>query len=290
MPASIQDITFHDLPALQLSLPNGASAIVTLYGAQVLSWIPPGGKEWLYLSDKADYTPGKSIRGGVPVCFPQFSGQGPLPKHGFARQLNWRLLEKRSGKDYALVRLELTEQQLSDEQRALWPHPFRAELIIGLEGQRLDLEFEVENTGEEAFTFTGALHSYLRVDEAEEMSLEGLRGLEYRDAADGNQRKFDRGTRVIVDDELDRVYYGAGPTQLLRETFRALAIHRENFPEVVVWNPWEQKCAELSDMPANGFRRMVCVEAAIADNPVTVAAGDTWWGRQTLADVTVKGA
>lgn len=35
-------------------------------------------------SSKAFFKPGKAIRGGVPVVFPQF-GPGALPQHGFAR-------------------------------------------------------------------------------------------------------------------------------------------------------------------------------------------------------------
>jgi glucose-6-phosphate 1-epimerase len=51
---------------------------------------------------------------------------------------------------------------------------------------------------------------------------------------------------------------------------------------VVVWNPWEEKCAALPDMPKDGFRRMLCVESAAAAKPVALEPGDTWFGRQTL--------
>ena len=51
--------------------------------------MPAGGEDWLYLSPQADYSPGASIRGGVPVVFPQFSGMGPLPKHGLVRTMTW---------------------------------------------------------------------------------------------------------------------------------------------------------------------------------------------------------
>lgn len=283
MPAQIQSTTFHDLPALELRLPNGGRALVSQHGAQVLSWTPPGGQEWLYLSDQARFAPGEAIRGGIPVCFPQFSGLGPLPKHGLVRTATWEVCEQRAGDDYALVRLERRDDEAS---RALWPHPFRAEMIIGIEGMRLDLELEIENTGDTPLTFTAALHTYLRVNEVEEIIIEGLHGVEYRDAAHGDVIRKDSGTRVTVDSEIDRVYHDVSKPLLLRDDRRALAIHKEAFPDVVVWNPWEEKCAGLADMPAKGFRHMLCVEAAAARQPVTLAAGDTWWGRQTLCEVT----
>ena len=42
-------------------------------------------QELIFVSKKAVYKPPKAIRGGVPVCFPQFGGFGPLQQHGFAR-------------------------------------------------------------------------------------------------------------------------------------------------------------------------------------------------------------
>ena len=65
----------------------------------------------------------------------------------------------------------------------------------------------------------------------------------------------------------------------------SLAIQNQGFPDVVVWNPWVDKCAALADMPANGWRHMLCVEAAIARQPVILPAGEEWYGRQTLVAV-----
>lgn len=46
------------------------------------------------MSKNAVFAPPKAIRGGVPVCFPQFSNFGPLgQQHGFVRNKQWRLVE-----------------------------------------------------------------------------------------------------------------------------------------------------------------------------------------------------
>lgn len=53
------------------TLPSGDSIEVLLFGATVLSWKSDGGKtENLWLSDKADVTGSKAVRGGIPVVFP----------------------------------------------------------------------------------------------------------------------------------------------------------------------------------------------------------------------------
>src|SRR5262245_34324600 len=90
----------HGLPALRLTAADGATALVTHYGAHALSWIPAGGDERLYLSETAVFQPGTAIRGGIPVIFPQFGTLGPLPRHGFARTRTWTLEQTRAGADY----------------------------------------------------------------------------------------------------------------------------------------------------------------------------------------------
>lgn len=278
MTHGIENIDFNGLPAIRLQA-GGATAIVSLFGGQVLSWTPRGGKEWLYLSETATFDRSAPIRGGVPVCFPQFADLGSLPKHGFVRTMEWSLADRRVDKEFALIQLRLED---SAQTRARWSHAFGIELTISIEDNRLDLEFEVDNRDAEALTFTGALHTYLRVREAEEARLEGLYGFTYRDSANGNAIKRETGDALMVDAEVDRVYRQVNRPLLLRDGSRTLGINTEGFPDVVVWNPWETRCAALADMPDNGFRRMLCVEAAAADTPVTVAAGEQWWGRQTL--------
>ena len=279
MPARIEPQTLNGHPVIALSTAGGARAVVSPFGAQVLSWQPARDQERLYLSPQARYDGSSPIRGGIPVCFPQFAGLGKLPKHGLARTCSWTPGEERTGDDFALLTLRLTEDE---ETRALWPHAFSAELTVVLENDRLDLELEIENTGYAPFAFTAALHTYLRVREVENMRLEGLYGYDYRDASDHDRVKRDSGDVVTVDAEIDRVYHDVARPLLLRDSDRSLGIHAEGFPDVVVWNPWETRCAALPDMPANGFRHMLCVEAAAARHKIELDAGAEWYGRQTL--------
>lgn len=266
-------------PVLKLQTPDGAVALISLHGAQVLSWTPAGGEDRLYLSPQAVFDGDTAIRGGVPVCFPQFAGNGPLRAHGFARNRAWTVTNTRAGKDYAVATLRLEADAATLAQ---WPHAFAAEMSVSIGGGRLDMELEVTNTGDAPFRFTAALHTYLKVREVEALRIEGLRGLEFTDCVASGALKKETGVGLAIDDEVDRIYHKAPHTLLVREEHRAMGIHAENFPDVVIWNPWVDKCARLADMPADGFRRMLCVEAAAVREPVELAPGAEWWGRQSL--------
>ena len=85
MPSVIELSRFEGLDAVELRAPDGARATVLLHGGHVVSWVPAGADEQLYLSPKSSFAPGSAIRGGVPVIFPQFNTRGPLQRHGFAR-------------------------------------------------------------------------------------------------------------------------------------------------------------------------------------------------------------
>lgn len=273
-------IDFHGMPACRLALDDGSQVIMALHGAQVLSWTPGGQAERIYLSPDADLSGQRPIRGGVPVIFPQFGALGPLPRHGFARNLAWHLeaIHSNSREGYASARFSLCD---SPATREVWPYAFRAELTCCLSENRLDLELEICNTDHRAFAFTAALHTYLRVQEVEECQLTGLHGQPYTDQTHGRSAR-DTAPELTVEDEIDRLYHDLERPLLLREPGRALAIHMQGFPDAVIWNPWERKCADLDDMPPRGFRHMLCIEAAAITRPIELPPGQDWYGRQTL--------
>jgi glucose-6-phosphate 1-epimerase len=261
---------------LELDSADGARARICGHGAQLCSWTPARGGERLYLSGHAVFGPGAAIRGGVPVIFPQFAGEGPLPKHGFARTAAWRLESAQQGG--ARFRLADTEAT-----RALWPHAFEAELSVALEAQTLRVSLAVENRGGDAFSFTAALHTYLRVDDIAQVELLGLQGLRYRDTASGGREARETAGRLRIEGEVDRIYFDAPPLLELREPGRRLRIESQGFADAVVWNPGAVKGAALADLDPDGYRRFVCVEAAAIGRPLQLAPGQRWTGTQTLA-------
>jgi glucose-6-phosphate 1-epimerase len=262
---------------------DGATANVYLHGAQVTSWRPArDGDERLFLSERSEFRTGAAIRGGIPVIFPQFAAEGPLPRHGFARTSEWTLDEVTMKGGDALASLSLRD---SPETRAIWDHAFLATLAVRVGADRLAVTLAVENRGRAPLAFTAALHSYLRVSDVREATLVGLRGTKHRESgATGAAGTLVReaGDALQVEGEVDRVYVDVPRTLTLWEPARSLEIGFDGFPDAVVWNPGAVKAAALADMEPGGERRMLCVEAAAVQRPVSVAAGERWSGTQSF--------
>lgn len=286
MPKPIPLTRYQGLDALELVAPDGARATLLLHGAHVVSWVPSGAGEQLYLSPRSTFATGQAIRGGVPVCFPQFAQRGPLLKHGFARTKPWQLISAEQGQDDALAVLRLADDSAS---RMFWPHAFEAELSVRVAGQTLELELACENKGEQPFDFTAALHSYLGLGELSDTSLQGLSGLHYWDSV-ANVEKQQRTDLLLPGspgaEDLDRIYHQVQQDLTLIEQGgageRRLLIRQQGFADAVVWNPGAEKCAALADMPSDGYKKMLCVEAAAVEHPIRLAPGESWSGLQSL--------
>jgi len=273
-----EPLAFHGMPAIRWRSRDGASAIATLQGAHLVSWIPAGGGECLYVSERSPFEAGRPIRGGIPVVFPQFADRGPLAQHGFARTRAWSFTGASESEEGARVAFAL---ESSPETLALWPHAFRLELTATIGGPRLDVELRIANPGEAAFTFTAALHTYLRVTDAGAVRLQGLRGTSYvnrGESATGVEAR----ELVTAEEPIDRVYFATPSATRLVDEGRALLIEQRGFTDTVVWNPGRERTAQMADMPPDGYRRMLCVEAAAIVPPVLLEPRATWTGGQSI--------
>ena len=279
------------LPEIGLNLPAGDHVRIALHGAHVLSWQTADGQERLYLSPKAVLDGQSPIRGGVPLCFPQFNnrvlGDVALPKHGFARTSLWQLKSQTASPIETIATLALQD---SPQTRVFWPCAFAAQLQVRLTSEQLRLEFSVRNTDTVAWPFALALHTYLQVSGITQAVLHGLQGQTYWDAVqhlqDMTVRQPQAEAGLTFASETDRVYAATAaalPTLVLHDKTGALQITQSaNLTETVVWNPGPVLCAALADMPDDGYKYMLCVESARIDAPITLHPGESWTGWQQL--------
>jgi len=273
-------------PAMWLRAPDGAEVTVLLHGGQIVSWIPAGDQERLYLSPLAVACDGQAVRGGIPVVFPQFAQRGPLPRHGLLRERPWQWVEGARRGEVVIGVLKISDDEAT---RAIWPHRFEAELSFSFSGLQLDVELAITNTGEPgqdtAFEFTAALHSYLLVDDVRRAKLGGLFGVKYLDSLTGAEQPQEMDPFSFAG-EIDRIYFDTGPvgahSQTLSTAMGRMLIGREGFDDVVVWNPGPAKAAAMADLPDDGWLQMLCVEAAVIGKPVLLSPGQEWVARQSF--------
>lgn len=276
--ATCRDVVFAGLPATALQLPGGDQVVVAQHGAQVLSWVA-GGRERLYLSPNSVMDGRAPIRGGIPVCFPQFNQRGHLPKHGFARNLPWTPSPAHLDADQAHLALSLNA---SDATHRFWAQNFEARLLIELTPGALQVELAVRNTGTQPLEFTGALHTYFAVSDVAQARLLGLGGRAEWDAVADRHGTGAPELRFVG--EFDRVYSAAPQGYELQDGPHVLSIEQDmDWAQTVVWNPGAEKCATLADMPPDGWQHMLCVEAAQVYEPIRIEVGDFWQGAQRLS-------
>ena len=253
-----------------------AAATVYLQGAHITAWQPAGHSPVLFLSRRAEFAPGKAIRGGVPISFPWFAARHdgkPGPSHGFARIQNWTVAFAALAGDDLHLTFTLGPTELS---RSLGYDGFRLayQLVIG---RALSLQLTVANEAASPLVFEEALHTYYAVADVREASVTGLDGVTYLDKPDHSRPKVQEGA-VTFSGETDRLYLDTAGACVLEDVAgeRRITVSKTNSNSTVVWNPWETGARKLPDLGPSEWQEFVAVETVnAAKNAVTLAPGET---------------
>lgn len=262
------------LPVVEV-LNEQASAMIALQGAHLLQWSPIGEDPVIWLSPEAKFVEGKSVRGGVPVCWPWFGPheqEGGFPAHGFARTVPWEVFETNGNQDGSTsIGLRLLQ---NESTRAQWPHAGDVELYIRV-GTTLELDLVTRNNGSTPINIGEALHTYFLVSDIRQVNVLGLNDLDYIDKVDGGVRKQQEGA-ITFTGETDRIYLDHGADCLIHDPGkgRRIRIHKRGSHSTVVWNPWVEKAEKMGDLGPDGYLHMLCVECAnAADDVVKITPG-----------------
>ena len=271
--------TFGELPAVTIRAADGAQASVTLYGGHLVAWQTSDGQERLFCSRDSALDGSRAIRGGVPVIFPQFGARGTGMRHGFARVATWQLESTGDADGAAWAQFILQHTDLPDAIATTWPWAFTLRLRVAVQGLSLELQLSVHNTGEQAFPFSAALHSYFAIDQLGEARIGGLQRVRYSDETPQDALQAEELLQFA--DKLDRIYYQLPGALTLQSGSHTLRLEQQGFTDAVVWNPGAQDAAALPDLADDEYQRFICIEPALIQ-PDTLAAGAQWTGRQHL--------
>ena len=253
-----------------------ADADICLYGAHVTSFRPHNTMDILWLSPDSEFREGSPIRGGIPVCFPWFGPhktQPEKPQHGFGRLMYWDVTETTSlPNGETFVRMQLCS---SAATKLLWDHDFCAEMSFTI-GKTLTATLKVENTSPETFEYSSALHTYFSLSSIENIAIEGLGDTSYHDQLHGGDFKQEQlllkienaETRHYFDTEADCLIHDPGFRRRIR-------VAKSGSRATTVWNPWEETCRNIADLPDDAYHSFVCIEAVNAfENSITLAPGE----------------
>jgi len=265
----------HNQPHVAVRTP-AATGSVHLHGATITGWTPAKHKPVLWTSSKAVYDGQAPIRGGVPICLPWF-GAHPTdtgaPSHGLARTAAWTL-------DHAGVSEEETLLGFGLELPGL-------KLAYGvLLGHTLKLVLDVTNTGDTERQVEAALHTYLAVSDAREVTITGLENVSYLDKVNGAATTPATGDPIRFIAETDRVYRDTDDDVVLHDPglSRQITVAKDGGRSTVIWNPWIDKAARMADFDDDAWIDMCCIEsAAVGDDAWVLTTGETRTLTATIA-------
>ncbi|KAJ2611833.1 hypothetical protein H4S08_002973 [Coemansia sp. RSA 1365] len=258
---------------------NKSSVEIYLYGATVTSW-KSRGQERLFLSSQAKLDGSKAIRGGIPLVFPQF-GPGELPQHGFARTRKWEFLDAFEHGESMVAQFRLTENE--ETLASKWPYKFILHYTVDLTATTLSTIIKYENTDTREFSFTSLMHTYFRVSDISSTVVTGLEGSTYANKITGASNVAENRENVTIARNEDRVYNNVRDIVTIKCGEEQVSLRRFNFEDIVLWNPWAEKAAEMSDFGDNEYKNMICVEPGTVSNRMSLRPGQVISCGQLLA-------
>ena len=253
-----------------------ADADICLYGAHITSFKPHNTIDILWMSPESNFKQGSPIRGGIPVCFPWFGPHkidSDKPMHGFGRLIYWNVTEVTSQYNgETLVRLQLYS---NEKTKAFWNHDFCAEMIITV-GKSLTATLKVTNTSSDQLEYTSALHSYFNLSSIENIKIEGLQNTKYKDQLESDDF-IQESTKFEIQKAETRHYYNTEADCVIEDPVfaRKIGVAKSGSKITTVWNPWEETCSKIDDMPDDAYYTFVCVETVNAfDDVIKLAPGE----------------
>ncbi|AVB17176.1 MULTISPECIES: D-hexose-6-phosphate mutarotase [Pseudomonas syringae group] len=260
-----------------------AELLVAQQGAHILSYQVAGQQPLVWLNEEAVFKQGKPIRAGMPICWPWFGNlernpqsvqamrdsSEPAKAHGEVRALDWQLLGIGADGDALLVEFVLPE---AEGHLPGWPHNVALKLSVRLD-HALNVSLVSYNCGTESVVISQALHTYFAVSDVRQVSVEGLDGLRYIETL-ANWEEREQAGDLTFTGETDRIYKDIpGVLSIVDPQWqRRIHIRSTGSKSAILWNPWIEKTGKFTDMAADGWQRMVCVETAnVLDDVVTLA-------------------
>jgi glucose-6-phosphate 1-epimerase len=252
--------------------------VVALNGAHLMSWVPTGKADVLWMSPQSQTIDGRPIRGGIPLCAPWFGpGAEGTPLHGWARITDWTIETiSRSAEGATTLALMLTAGAEGGPGYAV-DCDLRLSLTLGA---TLTLAFSAVNRAAVARPFEFAFHTYFAVGDVAGVSISGFEGCRFVDRQTPGEGVQDG--PLTIAPPVNKLFLDPPAVQVLTSpaaTIRVTAPSRA----AVVWNPGTGD-AGVPDLGAGAHHGFVCLERCdAAARAVTLAPGESYATKMELA-------
>ncbi|KAL3893374.1 MAG: hypothetical protein SGARI_008209 [Bacillariaceae sp.] len=232
-----------------------------------------------------------------------------MPQHGFLRVNTWSVDESSAydNSDSAGITYSVALKDVkaarggSDWDEQTTALDCACKLHVKIDATKLVTTLEIQNTGDKSFPFQALQHTYLKVDgqaatDGAQCYVKGLEGYSVVDKV--SKTEYPNGSDPItITGEVDRVYnppspgdiigveviVGVGQGKQVKSTAHGFVDGKQVPVSAVVWNPYIEKAASMSDFHNDGYKEMICVEPLLhSESPADLEGGKTAKLIQTL--------
>ncbi|NTS76974.1 D-hexose-6-phosphate mutarotase [Catenovulum sp. SM1970] len=230
----------------------------------------------IWLSENSHMDDSKSLRGGVPICWPWFGRHRTdktLPSHGLVRNIAWKLVKfDFNGKQFNLsVSPDLTA--LTTEYRALIQDGIELTQTLTFDEQ-IEIKLTTKNTGTQSYEFSAALHTYFNVGDIQNTELHGLVNSHYIAEAT-NWESVDAPKLYRFREQTDRVHIDRCEHAEIESPIHTYELTHSGNNSLIVWNPWQEVSEQTPGMGAEVWKGMLCVEPAAFKPYLNLKSGES---------------
>jgi len=250
------------LQALRFIHQKGQGSI-SLYGGQVLSWQPSGQQKVFWLSNTSQYSSGKAIRGGVPLCWPWFGGEVKLT-NGELNQLSNNVFARKKLCDIADIEVSASSVKITlvltgENSSPYWLPAFELKQTL-LFDESFHQTLTMTNQSNKTVEYTGALHSYFCVGNPQKTDIPMLNDVLYDDKVNSCNKQ--KSVLKNCMGPIDRIYHNNDSMFIIdHEWQRKIEVTSQGCENWVLWNPGKD-AKNMADVHTGGESEFVCLEAA----------------------------
>lgn len=237
------------------------------FGAQILQ-VKLGINELLYLSPLSQIGTKQTLRGGIPVLFPQFGNFGNLKKHGFVRDLNWKLVNEENNQNGLFVEYEYV---IAKNHFLDWKHSAKLNLKASVINNVFNITIQILNIGDSSFEFTGGLHPYFKINSRSTIKINGLESSSFEDSFP--EIRFELSSERVI----ERLYFTNNDI-FFNNGSDNLVIKSKGFESWMIWNPGMDMAKSINDLPDDDWNKFICIEPIIKNNAILLKPNEIFKG------------